>query len=336
MGTVITRDSCSMVRKKLIIDTDTGIDDAMAILMALEAHKRGEIEVLAISAVVGNCSSADAERNILRTLDAAQCPEIPVYSRAACALVVPYENTEHYHGQDGFNDVVFEDAPDLGRVVQGETAAHMICRLSQENPGEICLVAIGPLTNVATAMLNDPPLSGRLSELVIMGGNFEAIGNVSEAAEFNFHADPEAAFLVLNRSLCPTIISTWELSYKYTKVDLGWRKKALGTINTKAANLINRLEEVWFSGDWLWEDNWILCDQLAICAAIYPQSVLESSQQIASVELQGQYTRGMMVLDQREYVMRSGARKNIRLIKKLDTEILMQSLHRAFSISTSK
>jgi len=304
----------------------------MAILMALEAHKRGEIEVLAISAVVGNCSSAHAERNILRTLDAAQCPEIPVYSGAACALVVPYENTDHYHGQDGFNDVVFEDAPDLGRVVQGETAAQMICRLSQENPGEICLVAIGPLTNVATAMLNDPSLSGRLSELVIMGGNFEAIGNVSEAAEFNFHADPEAAFLVLNRSLCPTIISTWELSYKYTKVDLGWRKKVLGAINTKAANLINRLEEVWFSGDWLWEDNWILCDQLAMCAAIYPQSVLESSQQIASVELQGKYTRGMMVLDQREYVMRSGARKNIRLIKKLDTEILMQSLHRAFSI----
>merc|ERR1711892_581052 len=262
MGTVITRDSCSMVRKKLIIDTDTGIDDAMAILMALEAHKRGDIEVLAISAVAGNCSSAYAERNILRTLDAAQCPEIPVYSGAACALVVPYVLINPYHGQDGFNDVVFEDDPDLGRVVQGETAAQMICRLSLENPGEICLVAIGPLTNVA-----------------IMGGNFEAIGNVSEAAEFDFHADPEAAFLVLNRSLCPTIISTWELSYKYTKVDLGWRKKVLGTIHTKAGNLINRLEEVWFN---LYkvrrkgEDNWVLCDQLAMCAAIYPQSVLES------------------------------------------------------------
>ena len=101
------------LRKKMIIDSDTGIDDAMAILMALEAHKRKAIEVLAITAVNGNTTEPDAERNILRTLDAAGCRDIPVYRGAEEALVIPYPSEEHYHGLDGFNDVEFATTPDI-------------------------------------------------------------------------------------------------------------------------------------------------------------------------------------------------------------------------------
>jgi len=192
-------------RKKLIIDTDTGVDDAMAILMALEAHKRGAVEVLAITAVSGNCPLPDVLRNILRTLDAAGCPDIPVYRGAAEPLVVPYTDTGHYHGVDGFNDCVFPDSPDTDRVRDTETAWGEIQRLSKLYPGEISLVAIGPLTNVAIAMKSDPCLANRLGELYMMGGNCEGVGNVTQCAEFNFHADPEAAYTVLHCTRCPTL-----------------------------------------------------------------------------------------------------------------------------------
>jgi len=317
------------LRKKLIIDSDTGIDDAMAILMALEAHKRKAVEVIAITAVGGNTTEPDAERNILRTLDAAGCSDIPVYRGAKEALVIPYPHEEHYHGLDGFNDVKFDTTPDVGRV-SDEPAWEAISRLTKEHPNEITLVAIGPLTNVAIAMKADPGLAERLGEIFIMGGNTEGIGNVTECAEFNFHADPEAAFTVLRLTRCPTTIAPWELSYKYNHVDFGWRNEVLGKLTTPAAKLINALEEVWFR-NWPWGNNWILCDQLAMVAALNMKSVVKSSQHVATVELRGELTRGMMVLDQRVSTVNGSARRNITVIEKLDTEILMDYLMRAFS-----
>ena len=231
------------LRKKIIIDTDTGIDDAMAILMALEAHKRKAVEVIAVTAVSGNTTEPDAERSILRTLDAAGCGDIPVYKGAEEALVIPYPHEEHYHGEDGFNNVKFPTSPDMRRINK-EPAWNVISRLSKEYPHEITIVAIGPLTNVALAMKTDPGLAERLREMFIMGGNIEGYGNVTEAAEFNFHADPEAAYIVLRLTRCPTMIAPWELSYKYNKVDFGWRTEVLGKLTTPAAQLINACEEV--------------------------------------------------------------------------------------------
>jgi len=323
--------------KKLIIDTDTGVDDAMAILMALEAHKRGAVEVLAITAVNGNCSEPDALRNILRTLDVAGCPDIPVHRGAKEALVVAYDHQEHYHGLDGFNDVVFPDSPDTSRV-KDELAWEAMSRITKEFPGEVTLVAIGPLTNVAIGMNADPGLAERLKSIYIMGGNYQGIGNVSECAEFNFHADPEAAHAVLRLTRCPTTIATWELSYKYNHVPFTWRQEVLGKLTTKAANLVNALEGVWFR-NWPWGDNWILCDQLAMVAAITDdKAVVKSCAHVASVELGGKVTRGMMVVDQRVGTLQDSgfesfsARKNVTIIEKLDTEILKSCLLKAFQL----
>merc|ERR1711936_1130915 len=201
--------SQGMVRK-FIIDTDTGVDDAMALLMALDAHLKGEIEIVAITAVNGNTEESNAKINILRTLDSAGCGEIPVYCGAEEALVVPYINTDRYHGQDGFNDVSFDETPDLQRVRE-ERAWRVFSRVCQAHPGTVTLVALGPLTNVAIGMLADPELCRRLEHLYIMGGNCEGIGNVTSSAEFNFHADPEAASTVLRLAQCPVTIATWEL-----------------------------------------------------------------------------------------------------------------------------
>merc|ERR1711936_1441000 len=115
---------------------DTGVDDAMALLMALDAHLKGEIEIVAITAVNGNTEESNAKINILRTLDSAGCREIPVYSGAEEAMVVPYINTDRYHGQDGFNDISFDDKPDIKRVSQ-EKAWSVFSRISKDLPGKV-------------------------------------------------------------------------------------------------------------------------------------------------------------------------------------------------------
>jgi len=319
-------------RKKMIIDTDTGVDDAVALFMALDSHKRGEVEVLAITAVTGNCSGDCAETNILRVLDTAGCSQIPVYRGAPEALVIPYDNTQLFHGHDGFNDVEFDNVPDKKRIIE-EMAWDAINRITTQFPGEVTLVALGPLTNVALAMKTDTNLVTRLKEIFIMGGNIEGMGNVTPTGEFNFLADPEAAYTVLRMTRCPTYISTWELSYKYNHVDFSWRKEVLGSLQTPAAVLINKLEQVWFN-NWPWGDNWVLCDELAMMAALCRDSIKQFSKHRATVELSGNMTRGMMVLDQRvdateeELIVKN---PNIIVINKLDIDMLKTYLYRAFS-----
>jgi len=327
--------------EKFILDTDTGVDDAMAILQMIAAKKQGKADLLAITAVKGNCSAKDAVRNICRTLDTVGDHEVPVYYGAQEPLVVPYESDDHYHGNDGFNDVHFDTEPDLSRVKE-ELAWNVIIDLSKQYPNQITLIAIGPLTNVAVAMKMDPGLPSRLKEIFIMGGNFEGIGNVTAAAEFNFYADPEAANVVLRNTRCPTYIAAWELSFKYTHIQKQWRDEVLGNLTTPAANLINKLEQVWFD-DWPWGDNWILCDQLAMTAALERKSIIRSAPQYATVELNGEATRGMMVVDQRVYNPRSASQiatvelkrdapePNVIIIQKLDEHVIRDQMYAAFN-----
>ena len=163
----------------------------------------------------------------------------------------------------------------------------------------------------------------------------QGIGNVTETAEFNFHADPEAASTVLRLAKCPVTIATWELSYKYNFVPLSWRKEILGKLETSAAALINKLEEVWFR-NYLWGDNWILCDQLAMMAALEPETVTQATSHIGRVELGGHLTRGMMVLDKRPEPVTAGQRKNVTIIEKLDRAKLQHRLHAAFSLNSAR
>jgi len=315
-----------MEKELYILDTDTGVDDAMAILMLIAAKKAGKAEVVCITAVNGNCSSEYAVRNICRTLDTVGEHDIPIYRGAHEALVTPYANNFGYHGKDGFNDVVFDTEPDFSRVKDGY-AWDVLNEMSKKYPNKINLVAVGPLTNVALAMKLDPDFSSRLKSLFIMGGNIEAYGNTSEAAEFNFYADPEGASVALRLTRCPTYIASWELCLKYVKLTTHWRAEKLGSLSTPAAELINKLEQVWFN-DWIWGDHWILCDQLAMVAALFPESILKKSSHHAQVELSGAVTRGMMVLDQRPIRAKPN---NVFIIEELDLEILKKSLYDAFN-----
>jgi len=295
----------------------------MAKLVA--AKNAGKAEILCITAVNGNCSSKNAIRNICRTLDTVGEHDIPIFKGAHEALVTPYVSDFGYHGKDGFNDVVFDSEPDYTRVKEGH-AWDVLNDMSKKYPNKINLIAVGPLTNVALAMKLDPEFSSRLKNLFIMGGNIEAYGNTSEAAEFNFHADPEGASVALRLTRCPTYIASWELCFKYVNLTLEWRNKNLKTLNKPAAQLIDKLEQVWFK-DYTF-DKWMLCDQLAMVAALHPESIIKKSSHHVQVELSGTLTRGMMVLDQRPVRAKPS---NVIIIEELDLEILKTCLYNGFN-----
>lgn len=175
-----------MTPQKIIIDTDPGIDDAMAIFFAFLSSG---VEVVGLTTVFGNVTVEIATRNALVLAELAK-QDIPVAKGAATPLVqVPNKVSEHVHGREGFGNMA-------ARIPKGkainETAAEFICRAINENPGEITLCPIGPLTNIALALELDPTITQKVKSVVIMGGAI-ARGNVTEFAEANIWNDPHAA-----------------------------------------------------------------------------------------------------------------------------------------------
>jgi len=176
----------------IIIDTDPGIDDAMAIFYALASP---EIEVLGLTTVFGNVATELATENALRLLEIAGRPDIPVAPGAVRPLVMPYRGPADFvHGADGQGNAGLS-APTT--TVLKERATEFIRKTVLDRPGEVTIVTLGPLTNLALLLLERPEIAGQVKEVVCMGGNVHVAGNASPAAEANILNDPEAADLVL-------------------------------------------------------------------------------------------------------------------------------------------
>lgn len=176
--------------EKLIIDTDPGIDDAMAIFYAAAAP---DIDLLGLTTIFGNVTTPMATRNALRLLEAAGL-ELPVAQGAEAPLVLPpFTPSAHVHGAEGFGDIPAE-AP-KGTALE-EDAADFLCRMAREHKGELVVCPIGPLTNIALAMQRDAEFIKNVKRIVIMGGSLEEGGNITPHAEANIYHDPHAADVV--------------------------------------------------------------------------------------------------------------------------------------------
>lgn len=187
--------------RKILIDTDPGIDDAMAIFYALASP---ELEVVGLTTVFGNAHTSVCTTNALKLLEIAGRTDIPVAKGVDAPLVMPYRGPVTFvHGADGQGNVFL---PKPSNVAEPIDAAHFIIRTVMDAPGEVTLVALGPLTNVAVAMLIEPSLTSRLTEIVLMGGNAFCGGNASPAAEANILNDPEAADIVFGAD-CPIVMA---------------------------------------------------------------------------------------------------------------------------------
>ncbi|XP_041055376.1 inosine-uridine preferring nucleoside hydrolase-like [Carcharodon carcharias] len=288
-----------MAEKLLLLDLDCGVDDAQAIMIALAAPN---VQILGITCTHGNTKIENVCKNVLRVLKVCQRTEIPVFRGAGKSLLEGQLNAGQYHGKDGLGDVPDPNAPGLEHI-QTENAVNAMIRIATEHAGQVSLVAIGPLTNIALAFKMDPTFPSKLKHLYIMGGNMESRGNVTMCSEFNFAADPEAAYIVLNHFACPIYIATWEyclrhaLPWEFFKewINQGTEKacfmKNISAHSEKFAKAKQSNGELYFG------PGFVSCDSFTMAAAIDDSVVTEYIRYGVSVELQGSVTRGMMIVD---------------------------------------
>ncbi|PKA55948.1 putative uridine nucleosidase 2 [Apostasia shenzhenica] len=179
-------------RKKIIIDTDPGVDDAMAIFIALRSP---EVEVIGLTTIYGNVYTTLATRNALHLLEVAERTDIPVAEGSHVTLMkaTKLRIAEFVHGTDGLGNQYFP--PPTGKAIDQSAAAFLVDK-SNQYPGKITVVALGPLTNIAMAIELDPTFPEKIGQIVILGGAFFVNGNVNPAAEANIFGDPDAADVV--------------------------------------------------------------------------------------------------------------------------------------------
>lgn len=295
--------------ERFIIDTDPGVDDAQAIMMAC-AYPGVKIE--AITTVAGNVGLQYTTANACTILDLLE-QDIPVYAGCNGPLVLFSEDAAFAHGNDGLGDVGF--APS-SRQVEAEHAALALVRLANESPGEITLVTIGPLTNVAVALKLDPDLPQKFKRLLVMGGAIRSLGNTSNlSAEFNIFADVEAAHIIFEAWPDFELVD-WETTMqhgfppelldKWAQMEGKKAEFFTAIISKSRVNLKKRGRTTLYAAD-----------PLALAVALEPNIVKKSAKHFVTVELNGRYTRGQTTVDWGD---RSGRKANANIILDIDIE----------------
>jgi purine nucleosidase len=275
--------------QRFIIDTDPGTDDAIALMMAL---RHAQVQVEAITTVAGNVPVEQATANALYIAELCGA-EVPVYQGTDRPVLRPPAFAHDVHGQDGLGDL--EREPPRGQP-QLAHAVDALIRYALAAPGEITLVALGPLTNVALALRREPALAAALRRLVVMGGAVNTLGNVTPSAEFNIWTDPEAARMVFHAGAPVTMVGLelmWgDLLLGVEEID---RLRASGSplaafavdCNHRVRDLLQKL---------LGEPVMALPDPIAIAVAIDP-GLCRTESLYVTVETTSELTRGETVVD---------------------------------------
>jgi purine nucleosidase len=198
-----------MPARKIIIDTDPGQDDAVAILLALGSPK--EIEVLGITAVAGNVPLELTQKNARMICELAGRPDIPVFAGSKNPLAKRLVTAEHVHGKTGLDGPTL---PDPTMPLQEKHAVDFIIETLRAQPaGSVTLCPLGPLTNIASAFNQAPDIIEKVQEIVLMGGAYFEVGNITPAAEFNIYVDPEAAEIVFKAG-APITVMPLDVTHK--------------------------------------------------------------------------------------------------------------------------
>ncbi len=274
---------------KIIIDTDPGQDDAVAILLALASP---EIEVLALTTVAGNVPLDLTSRNA-RVIVALAGAEVPVHAGCDRPMTRALVTAEHVHGKTGLDgaDLPEPDAP----LAAGHAVDAIIAILRREPAGTVTLCPLGPLTNIATAFRKAPDVVARVAGIVLMGGAYFEVGNITPAAEFNIYVDPEAAEIVM-RSGCPITVASLDVTHK-ALTSAGWiaGMRALGTRTGAAVagwtDFFERFDTAKYG-----TDGAPLHDPLVVAWLLRPD-LFTGRQVNVEIETASELTRGMTVAD---------------------------------------
>lgn len=276
--------------RRIIIDTDPGQDDAVAILLALASP---ELEVLGITAVAGNVPLAFTQKNARMICELAGRPEVKVYAGAVRPLVRRLVTAEHVHGRTGL------DGPQLPEPTMPLQETHavdfIVETLLAEEPGSVTLCPLGPLTNIAAALNRAPEIAGRIREIVLMGGGFFEGGNVTPAAEFNIYVDPHAAEIVFASGI-PIVMMPLDVTHKaLTTAKRVAAFRALGTsVGVATAEMLEFFER--FDEEKYGSDGGPLHDPCVIAYLLRPDLFRGRLCNVA-VETSSEITMGMTVID---------------------------------------
>ena len=275
--------------RTLLIDTDTASDDAVALIMALRSP---EVRVAAITVVAGNVPVTQATSNALFTVEMCGA-DVPVYSGAEAPLFRKLETADWFHGADGLGDHGYK--PAKLRAVQGH-AVDALIQTVRDHPG-IEIVTLGPLTNLAMAVLREPKLAASVKRCVVMGGAPCCVGNVTPAAEFNIWVDPEAARIVFQSGL-PLEMVGWQLCCGGAVLHQQDIDRVLALNNPIAEFAIrsnSTAAQAFFTQTG--QRGISLPDPVAMGIALNPALCTSSSKHYVQIEVGSELTRGMTVVD---------------------------------------
>lgn len=279
--------------QKVILDMDPGIDDALAIMLAVRSP---EIQVEAITTVSGNVHVSKAGKNVLKILES--MPDLKKKPEVAQGLPKPLfgklTTAESVHGKNGLGD---SNLPEPKQALSKKHAVDLIIEKVLSSEGEIALVTTGPLSNLAFALLKEPKIAEKIQQLVMMGGAFgvtkHGFGNITPAAEFNIYTDPEAARIVLGSGLSVTAVGldvTMDPSALITRREYARIRSA----KTESAELVTRIIRKRMESF----GSLALHDPMAVAVVIDP-SLVTKREYFVEVETRGEYTRGQIVVDRR-------------------------------------
>lgn len=303
---------------KWIIDTDPGIDDAAAIITAI----RSGLDVIAITAVHGNTPLKFTTRNALILTEVLDVPT-PVHAGAERPLLQPPLAAAEVHGSDGFGDA---GLPPPKRALATQHAVDRIIEAAHQYPGNLSILAVGPLTNVALAIAKDRSITGKIHQLVIMGGTSHAQGNTSIVGEFNVLADPEAAAIVFEAGI-PITLVPWETTTKAV-IPAAALERLRGSASPVAEMFLTiskPLREI--TRRFLGVEGMVLCDLVAAAVAVDAGIMTEHVHTYVGVETGGTLARGLTAVD---YARLSGRQPNATVCLGVDvgklTDLFVQAI----------
>lgn len=276
--------------RKIIIDTDPGQDDAVAILLALGS---AELEIVGMTAVAGNVPLRLTEKNARKICELAGRSDIKVYAGAIRPLARELVTAEEVHGETGLNG---PQLPEPTMKLQDQYAVDFIVEtLMKEESGTITLCALGPLTNFALALIREPKIAPRIKEIVLMGGGFFEGGNVTPTAEFNIYVDPHAANVVFKSGI-PIVMMPLDVTHKAlttAKRTQAFRKLGtrVGTATTEMLEFFERFDEEKYG-----TDGGPLHDPCVIAYLLRPE-LFRGRNCNVTVETASELTMGMTVID---------------------------------------
>jgi len=311
-----------VARRKIIIDTDPGQDDAFALLFALGAPE--ELEVLGVTTVGGNVPLARTTTNALQLTELAGRADVPVFAGCPRPMLKRLQTAEYVHGESGIDGCVL---PQPSRPAAGEHAVNWMIRTIMEAPeGEITVCTLGPMTNLGMAMVMEPKIIPRLREVVLMGGGYFQGGNATPAAEFNIWVDPHAASVVFESGAPVTMASidcTWT-----AMMTPEWVQSLRALKSASAEALIGMAEFYMSYGSHKFETADRPIHDACVPGYLLVPEAFSYRQCNVVIETRSPETEGMTVVD---WWHSTGRPKNCKVLGKVDAPRFFDRMYRAFA-----